>query len=531
MSTSVFRRVVAGLGLLLLLLVTGASPPAFAAAPAKPNILLLIADDYGAGNSSLYNTTNNGQLLPPTPNIASLVTNGVVFRYTYANPLCSPTRACLLTGRYGFRTGIGNVVGGSQGPLSSSEFTLPRAFSTNASLGYQLAQFGKWHLAGGAGNMPLSVGGWTNYVGNLTGQLTNYFNWQKSSNGVTTTSTNYATTDLVNDATNWISARGTNPWFVWTAFNAPHSPSHLPPTNLCPHYANLSGTQMDINNNPVNYFNAMVEALDTEIGRLLSALPDRASTHIIFLGDNGSVRQVLQSPYPTTNGKQTLYEGGLRVPLIISGPAVVSPSRTNDTLAGMVDIYATILEMAGSSVAARAPVGVTIDAQSLMPALQTTNTYARLAYSELFGAGVTNISTGRALRNTEFKLIRFNSGTNQFYDLANDPYEGTNLLSTAMTARAQSNYNSLTLKFGYYQTNLAVPAIAGLARENNRFDLTVQREVSVNYSLWRAPVLEDLAWSPVTNAVIVTNGTSTVTLTDPNAVSGNYFYRAMAVTP
>ena len=76
---------------------------------ARPNILLIIADDYGADGSSLFNSTNGGAILPPTPNIASLVTNGVVFRSAYANPLCSPTRACLLTGRHGFRPAVGRV--------------------------------------------------------------------------------------------------------------------------------------------------------------------------------------------------------------------------------------------------------------------------------------------------------------------------------------------------------------------------------------------------------------------------------------
>ncbi len=515
-------------GFLWLVLLLAASS-AFAAAPAKPNILLLIADDYGAGSSSLYNTSNTGAVLPPTPNIASIASNGVVFRYAYANPLCSPTRACLLTGRFGFRTGIGDVVQGAQAPLSASEFTLPRAFSTNVSLGYQVAQFGKWHLANGP-NSPQTVGGWTNYVGNLIGQLTNYYAWQKTSNGSQTMTTNYATTDLVNDAISWIAARGTNPWFVWAAFNAPHTPFHKPPTNLAPHYASLSGTQGDINANPLNYFNAMVEAMDTEIGRLLAALPDRSNTHIIFMGDNGTQNNVLQPPYASSRGKDTLYEGGTRVPLIISGPAVASPNRTNDTLANAVDIYATILEMAGSSVPERAPVGATIDSQSLMPALQTTKTYPRPAYSELFD-NTNSVNTGRALRNTEFKLIRFNSGTNQFFDLANDPYEATNLFGTALSARAQSNYNSLVLKFGYYQTNFAVPTLTGIANANSTFNLTVQRNTNVNYSLWRAPVYDELAWVPVTNAIIVTNGTATVTLTDTNAASGSYFYRAMGATP
>src|SRR3954470_16637115 len=110
------------------------------------NILLIIADDYGADSSSLYNSTNTGASLPPTPNIAALAQSGVVFRNAYANPLCSPTRACLITGRFGFRTGIGDVVTTpTSAMLTASEFTLPEAFAANSALGYQLAPFGKWH--------------------------------------------------------------------------------------------------------------------------------------------------------------------------------------------------------------------------------------------------------------------------------------------------------------------------------------------------------------------------------------------------
>src|SRR6478672_6620682 len=93
-----------------------------ASAQQKKNILIIIADDLGADSQSLFNSATNGATLPPTPNINSLATNGIVFSRTHSNPLCSPTRACLLTGRFGFRTGIGNVVGGAQGPLSSSEW-------------------------------------------------------------------------------------------------------------------------------------------------------------------------------------------------------------------------------------------------------------------------------------------------------------------------------------------------------------------------------------------------------------------------
>lgn len=489
----------------------------------KENILLIIADDLGADSNSLFNSATNGATLPPTPNIDSIATNGVVFSHAYAFPLCSPTRACLLTGRFGFRTGIGNVVGGSQPPLSSSEFTLPKAL---AGSGYEMAQFGKWHLANGP-NSPLVIGGWTNYAGNLLGQLTSYTNWTKTINAVSSICTNYATTDLVNDAIAWINARGTNAWFVWAAFNAPHTPFHLPPTNLCPSYASLPGTQQDINAHPVNYFDAMMQTLDNEIGRLLDALPDRANTHIIFLGDNGTVGSVIQPPYPSTRGKETLYEGGIHVPLIVSGPAVANPNRTNDTLVNVVDIYSTILDMAGSSVSAAVPPDVTIDGQSLMPMLQTTNSYSRYAYAELFGSGVMSTNAcGQTLRNSQYKLIHFYDHHDEFYDLQNDPYESINLLDNPLSAAAQSNYYGLSIKLAGYSI-LSQPTIVP-AFTAGQFTATVP-VTNLNYTLWRADVLDDYAWTPQTKAMVVTNG-STVSLTGTN-IGGQNFYRVVGSTP
>jgi len=510
----------------LLLIIINIAVALTASAAQKKNILFIIADDLGADSNSLFNSVTNGATLPPTPNINSLATNGVVFSRTYSNPLCSPTRACLLTGRFGFRTGIGNVVGGAQGPLSPNEWTLPKAFSLG--LGYELSMFGKWHLAN-APSSPLTVGGWTNYAGNLLGQLTSYTNWSKTVNGTSSTTTNYATTDLVNDAITWINARGTNAWLVWCAFNAPHTPLHLPPTNLCPSYANLPGTSQDINAHPVKYFDAMMQALDNEIGRLLAALPDRANTHIIFLGDNGTVDNVIQPPYPSTRGKETLYEGGIHVPLIVSGPAVVNPNRTNDSMVNMVDIYSTILELAGSSVSDAVPLDVTIDGQSLMPMLQTTNTYSRISYSELFGSGVVPTNAcGQTLKNSQYKLIHFYDHHEEFYDLSNDPYESVNLLTSDMSAAAQSNYYGLAMKLAGYQDVLPEPTLVPGVNGSGQFTATVLVG-SVNYTLWRAPMLDDYAWSPQTNAIVVTNGI-TVTLTDTN-VTPQSFYRVVGSTP
>ena len=493
------------------------------------NILLIIADDYGVDSSSLYNT-NASASLPPTPTIASLAQNGVLFRNAYVNPVCSPTRACLITGRYGFRTGIGDVVvGAGSATLTAAEFTLPEAFAANSLSGYQLAQFGKWHL-NNAPTSPNNIGGWPHFAGSLIGQFASYTNWTKTVDGVSSTTTNYATTDLVNDAVAWIQAQGAKPWFAWIAFNAPHVPLHKPPNSLCPHYTTLSGTAADINAHPRPYFEAMVEAMDTEMGRLLAAV-DRTNTHIIFLGDNGTVGQVIQPPYPAARGKDTLYEGGIHVPFIISSPVVVAPGRTNSTLVNAVDVFSTILELAGINVVATIPAGVTIDSQSLLPVLQTNMNLTRYAYSELFGTNIAANVGGRALHNGQFKLIRFTNGSEVFYDLANDPYEGTNLLNGVLTATQLANYYSLVIALGAYQDALAAPVITGMVRTSGQFSVTVQRATNLTYALWRAPSLDSLAWAPLTNALIATNSPSLLTLTDNNAAADYYFYRVMAETP
>jgi arylsulfatase A-like enzyme len=492
----------------------------FTAAAAKQNILLIIADDYGVDSSSLYNSTNTGASLPPTPNIASLVTSGVLFSRACAYPICSPTRSCLLTGQFGYRTGVGDVI--ENGPaLTASAFTLPEAFA-NAGLPYALAQFGKWHLATGP-TTPRTVGGWTNYAGNLNGAIANYTNWTKSVNGVNTANyTNYATTDLVDDATKWISARGTNAWFVWAAFNAPHTPLHNPPPLLCPSYP------LNTLTNSRRQFEAMVEAMDTEIGRLLTAV-NRTNTHIIFLGDNGTDTSVIEPTYLSSRAKNTLYEGGTHVPLIISGPAVVNPNRTNATPANMVDVFATILELAGSSVAAAVPATVTIDGQSLMPVLMGTNTLSRYGYAEQFSTNnPTAAKAGRALQDGRYKLISFAAGRQEFYDLQSDPFESTNLLNTAMSATPLGNYYALVMKLGDYQLALSPPVITEFAKTNAQFAVTVQRNLTNSYGLWRAVTLDGLSWAPLTNAAVVTNGTGSVTLTDSSAPTTQAFYRVMA---
>jgi hypothetical protein len=194
----------------------------------------------------------------------------------------------------------------------------------------------------------------------------------------------------------------------------------------------------------------------------------------------------------------------------------------------VVDLFSTVLELAGINVAATAGTNV-IDSRSLLPAIQGGALSTKYAYVELFNYASAAANDGRALRNDRYKLIRFNvSGTEELYDLHTDPTELTNLLSSTLSATARSNYNALTWRLGDYQNSLTAPTITDVSNPAAQFTLTVARNTGAHYTLWRAEALDDLAWAPVTNAVIVTNGTSTVTLTDPSPMAGVQFYRAFA---
>jgi arylsulfatase A-like enzyme len=441
---------------ILLFLATGSGAGAL-----QRNILLIIADDYGIDSSSLYNS-NAGVVLPPTPNINALRAEGVLFRNAYAQPTCSPTRACLITGRQPFRTGVTTAASASDGQLLASEFTLPRAFAANPSLGYSLASFGKWHLTLGSSfaSDPNDIGGWPHYSGCLNGAVASYTGWTKTINGVsgvTDGTTTYATTDVTDDTISWIAARGEQPWFAWVAYNAPHTPFHKPPNHL--HTYDTTVANWDtrpVNNTAANqrlHFNAAVEAMDTEIGRLLGSMSPsvRANTHIIFIGDNGTPNQVIQSPFGSGHAKDTLYEGGVRVPLLIAGPDIVAPDRESAALVNAVDIYSTILELAGIDVAATQPATRPIDAVSLLPVLRNQNDPVRHGYAEQSGSSLGAAESGKTVVNAAgYKLIRFNDAREEFYFIPNDPNETSKLLPGTLTGIQQVNYDELSARLGTY---------------------------------------------------------------------------------
>lgn len=412
------------------------------------NVVLIIADDLGKNYCDFYpdhlNTVN-------LTNVKRLLNRGIIFNNAWSNPLCSPTRAGILTGRYSFRTGVGDVVDGSNPKLNTNEKIIPKVLNLYAPNAISKACIGKWHVTdfSQAGyNYPTTMG-FDYYEGSLLGALgapgqlvNNYYNWNKITNGVSSTCTNYATTENVNNAISYLNSQpATKPFFLWLAFNAPHTPYQLPPVNLLINNT-LSGTQADITANPVLYFKAMNEAMDTEIGRFFDYLISSGkwdNTDIIFIGDNGDDTLVAQ----TTPSKGSIYQGGITVPMIISGPDVINPNRTSDALVNTADLFATILELFGDANWQTQIPSTTVDSQSLLPIVLNQSTPSRLwIFSEVF-KNPSVPGDGKTIRNTDYKLLKFTNGTEKFFNLTLNPTETNNLLLGAMSAIDVTNYNYL----------------------------------------------------------------------------------------
>nr|MBK9653694.1 sulfatase-like hydrolase/transferase [Bacteroidota bacterium] len=412
---------------------------------AQRNVILIIADDIGTDYFGFYEDHND---TVDVPNIRSLMNNGIRFKNAMSNPVCSPTRAGIFTGRYSFRTGVGGIVGGGGGsnPLDTAEISIPKLLNVY-NLNIVKAQIGKWHLnpAMPQSNLqiPLALG-YNHFEGPFTGALTNYTNWTKYTNGVASTITTYATTENVNNAMSWINNQTGKPFFLWLAFNAPHSPYHLPPNNL--HSYVLSGTPQDIMANPKNYFKASLQALDTEIGRMidsLKAINRFDSTDFIFVGDNGNTSQTAQIAN-INRAKGTIYQYGVYVPFIISGPSVVNKGTASDALINTVDIFATVNELMGNTNwQAQIPANKPVDSKSIVPILKNQSSTIRpWSFTEIFKL-TPDADDGKAIRNNDYKLLRFDDGHEEFYCLANDSLELNDLLPGTLNGIEISNYNYL----------------------------------------------------------------------------------------
>ena len=368
---------------------------------------------------------------------------GLLFRNAYAQPTCSPTRTNILTGRYSYRHGVGAPVTVAE-QLTASEFTLPEAFSAAGS-DYQLGSFGKWHLTSGGGALvnaarPNTIGGWPHFEGSMGGGVPDYYLWNKVSNGVIQNNVEeYVTTTTVNDAISWIGQQGESPWFCWIGFNASHTPFHRPPLDPELHsYTSLPEEPLGANRRPA--YEAALEAMDTEISRLLGSI-DTSTTTIIVLGDNGTPAAVVQPPFDNAHAKGSLYEGGTHVPFFIAGPSVTATGES-DALVHCVDLFATILDIAGINPDSVVPEGTVIDSTSLTSLLSGGQGGKSHVLCEAFGENSNN--PGKAVNNGRYKLIRYDSGTEEFFDFDQDENEQNNLLSGTLSITEQEAFDQLS---------------------------------------------------------------------------------------
>jgi arylsulfatase A-like enzyme len=367
--------------------------------------------------------------VPATPNIGALASGGLRLDRMYATGLCSPTRACYLTGRYPFRSGIGCLVVEGAGPLQDSDVTIAEVLQQH---GYRTAFCGKWHLGNSqsGGLASANLAGFQFASGSMAnfGDGTGFYSWPWFVNGVDRgLCLEYATTQATNDALAFIRRAGDEPWFCYVGYHASHAPHHTPPPGTYdePRW----GLDPDGPPSPPlaaetrPYFKAATESLDHHIGLLLGGMRAavRENTLVIYLSDNGtSAPQIelevhpLKGPYQVgavTQGKRTIHEPGIRVACAIQGAGVSSPGRVHTGIQHVVDLFrliASAAEISARALAALLPPGRILDSVDFTHVLRNTTGPTRSsAYTELFSPNQPNggtVSGVRTIVGERYKL-------------------------------------------------------------------------------------------------------------------------------
>jgi len=425
----------------------------------RPNVVFFLADDLGVMDIG----ANNPKTFYSTPNIDALAKSGMRFTCGYsACPVCSPTRASIMTGKYPARTGITDFIGAQQ-PWPRNTKLAPAPYRTNLALdevtiaerlrdaGYVTFMSGKWHLGDDEAN-PNAQG----FGPGLKLRGDRQFYYPASAPPFDDVN-DPKTTDLIAGETiKFIAANKDRPFFAYVPFLAVHTPIRARP-DLVENWqakaktapADAWGTEyarkVRLTQNHAAYA-AMMEQMDAAIGRILAALEQHGLTDdtiVIFTSDNGGLST--SEGHPTSNepwraGKGWPYEGGVRVPVIIRAPGVAKPGSVNDTPVISTDYYATILDLLGLPAAPEQH----RDSVSLKPLLKGGRIKARPLFWHYPHYGNQGGAPMSAIRDGDWKLIEwFEDGRLELFNLAIDPYEKNDLAAKepalAKTLRAKLN--------------------------------------------------------------------------------------------
>lgn len=372
--------------------------------PSAPNILVMIADDLGWGDVGFHKGTI------PTPNLDRLAKEGVELQRFYVHPVCSPTRVAFLTGQMPRRFGITYPLGPREPGLPAGLPLLPR---TLQSAGYQTFLVGKWHVGT---QSPPRQSGFDHFYG-LMGPEVDYFkhtgrrglDWQR--NGQPVEEAGYSTILFADEAIRLLEKRDTNrPFFLEVAFNAPHFPLNAPDEYLAK-YRNLPPRSAT--------YAAVVDALDTAIGRILAVLDKqglRDNTLVVFFSDNGAGGQG-GSNGPLRGGKDTVFEGGLHTPCLMRWPGQIKAGTVTQQPVAVQDLFPTLAAAAGVPVTN----ATKLDGRNLWEPLRSGQMQDR---GPFVIAG-----TDFALFDGDWKLIETSDGKRSLYQLAKDPGETTDLFA------------------------------------------------------------------------------------------------------
>lgn len=390
----------------------------------RPNIVYIIADDLGWKDVGFHGSDIK------TPNLDALARTGARLEQFYTQPMCTPTRAALLTGRYPFRYGLQTMVipAAMTYGLSTDEWLLPQALKAG---GYTTAIVGKWHLGHADRKFWPTHRGFDYQYGALIGEIDYYTHsaggqtdWFR--NGKLLKEPGYATTLLGEDAVRYVDRQDARkPFFLYLAFTAPHAPFQVPQK-----YSDMYPNIGDPNRRA---YAGMITAMDEQIGNVVQALQRRGlreNTIIIFHSDNGGNHSAhlgeadVKGDLPADNGpyrggKGDLYEGGTRVASLINWPGKIKPGTTIDQMMHVVDYYPTLVKLAGGNMAKAKP----LDGFDLWPTLSRGEPSPR---TEI----VYNVEMFRgAVRQNDWKLFWRAALPEklELYNLADDPGEKTDL--------------------------------------------------------------------------------------------------------
>jgi arylsulfatase A-like enzyme len=405
-----------------LLAVLACAAPAAAQAPTShPNVVLIITDDVGYGDIGSYGAPDI-----KTPSIDSLARTGTRLTDFYAAPNCSPTRAMLISGRYQQRSRIENPLGGArvaqeQG-LRATGRTLPQLLKNN---GYRTALVGKWHL-GYKPEFSPNAHGFDYFFGFKSGLIDYYQHTDQSGehdlfeNGEPTHVTGYSTDLFTERSVKFIEQNANQPFFLEVAFNAAHWPFQVPDhPSVAANNGRFVQPQEDPTNSRRDYV-AIVERADQGVGKILATLERLGLTRntlVIYTQDNGG--EWLSRNAPFFHRKNTVWEGGIRVPAILRWPGRIPAGKTSAQVGITMDLTATILAVTSSPVPAEAR----LEGINLLPLLQEG---AQRSERTLFWRITTQARRQRAVRQGDWKLL-LDGGVPFLYNLANDAGERNDL--------------------------------------------------------------------------------------------------------